>query len=198
MTRTASAPERSGRGREILEVATRLFYEKGYHETTLADIAEVIGFTKPAIYYYYDSKEDLLFEIRDRIVRAALDRVREIIAAEEDPLRRLRAILRNHLGTLLANAEANIVFHEERGVLSEEREESIRQHERRYDRLIREVYAAGVAEGRFRDVDPTIAVGMLLGACNWTYRWFREGGAVSEDDVTDSILGLLSQGYETA
>lgn len=185
----------AGRRSEIIEVATRLFSERGYAATSLEDIAEVIGFTKPAIYYYFASKDEILFEIHDGIVRAGLDRVEAIRKAGGSPADQLEQVLREHIARLLDNVEANLVFAREQAALSEDRAADIRARDRAYERAVRAIYADGVGDGSFRDLDPRVAVGSLLAACNWAHRWYRPGGEYATEDVADMIVGLLMGGY---
>ena len=186
------------RREEILEVATRLFSANGYAGTTLDDIAAAIGFTKPAIYYWFRSKDAILYEIHDRIVSASLQRVAEIRKAGGAPQDQLRAVLESHVATLLANREANEVLHREQHELSPARRRSIRTREAAYETELREIHERGVADGSFRPVDSRIAVGAVLGAVNWMYRWYRPRGEMSIAEVTAAVTGLLERGVLTA
>lgn len=191
------ATERAtGRREQILEVATRLFSERGYAATSLEDVADEIGFTKPAIYYYFESKDEILFEIHDRIVQVGLERVRVIRAGEGDPAAKLELVIREHIRRLLDNVDANLVLVREQAALSPERSADIRKRDRAYEREVREIYEEGIAAGVFRDLDPRVAVGSLLAACNWAHRWYRKEGAYGVDDVADMIVKLLKGGYE--
>jgi AcrR family transcriptional regulator len=197
--RAAPAGGRNANGRDrkaqIIEVATALFREKGYHATSLDDIAERIGFTKPAIYYYFRSKEDILFEIVDGVVHDALARMRAIADRDEPIVDRLHAILVENTRVVLENLDANTVFYNERGLLSPERERMVRDREREYTQLIRDLYVIGVANDELVDVDPTVATSTLLGASIWAYRWFDDRGRLSSDEVADQVAGLLMSGY---
>ena len=183
------------RREQILQVATRLFSQHGYAATSLGDVADVIGFTKPAIYYYFESKEEILFHIHERIVVAGLERVEEIRDGGGDPKAQLEMILMEHVRRLLDNVEANLVFAREQAALGETRAAEIRERDRQYERAVREVYARGVESGDFLDLDPRVAVGSLLAACNWAHRWYRPGGTYSVDDIGEMIVSLLSNGY---
>lgn len=192
---TALPRRSSDRRDQILEVATSLFSERGYAATSLDDIADVIGFTKPAIYYYFRSKDEILFEIHDHIVRDGLDQVEAIMAEDGDPVEQLERVLRSHIRRLLGSVDANLVFAREQAALSPERADDIRERDREYEGRVRSIYAAGVDAGVFRDIDPRVAVGSLLAACNWAHRWYRKDGAYSVEDVADMIVELLGRGY---
>lgn len=183
---------------QILRIATRLFSEQGYDRTTLDDVAEEIGFTKPAIYHWFDSKDQILFEIHRDIVEPALERLREIRRGGGSPRRQLQDILTAHVARVLANRHANTVFARESAALSDTRAELIARMDREYEQEVRTVYAEGVAAGEFVDVDPVVAVGSLLSACSWASRWFREDGPLDADTVVEMIVTLLATGYVRA
>jgi TetR/AcrR family transcriptional regulator, cholesterol catabolism regulator len=179
----------------IVATATSLFTEKGYHETSLGDIADQIGFTKPAIYYYFDSKEDILFSIVENIVESGLERIRLIARRGGSPSERLRDLLAENTRVILENIEANTVFYNSRGLLSADREEGIREREREYTQVVRDLYAEGVAAGEFMDLDPAVATATLLGASIWSYQWFDPRGRLSRDTVANDVADLLMNGF---
>ncbi|MEE8601420.1 TetR/AcrR family transcriptional regulator [Euzebya tangerina] len=186
--------QRSERERQIIEVATSLFRRKGYHVTSLEDLAEAIGFTKPAIYYYFNSKEDILFTIVDGIVEQALERTTAIAEGDGTAGERLHQLLVANTGVLLENLDANTVFYNERGLLTPQREAAIRAREREYTGVVRALYVQGVEDGEFIDMDPAVATATLLGASIWSYRWFDPDGSLSIDEIAVQIADLLLGG----
>lgn len=185
----------TARRRQILDVSTELFHAHGYHATSLDEIAERIGFTKPAIYYYFASKEDILFEIVDQIVDRGLERMQALATREAPAAERLHDLLVENTRVTLEHRTANTVFYDERGLLSPEREQAIRAREREYTAVVHALYAEGVADGELLDVDPSVATSTLLGASIWTLRWFRPDGALSIDEVAAEVARLLMEGY---
>lgn len=194
-TATRTVRRRSDRRQQIIDVATTLFRRNGYHATSLDDIADGIGFTKPAIYYYFESKEDILFEIVDGIVDGALERTTSIAARSDPAADRLHALLVENTRVVLQDLEANSVFYNERGLLSAERESAIRRREREYTRVVYDLFREGVAEGNLVDADATVATATLLGASIWAYRWFDPAGRLDADEVAEEIARLLLDGY---
>ncbi|WP_370324186.1 TetR/AcrR family transcriptional regulator [Euzebya sp.] len=202
MTTTTTATDgkvdrrkRTGRKAQIIDVSTALFREKGYHATSLDDIADRIGFTKPAIYYYFKSKEDILFAIVDEIVDGALERMTAIAETDRSPTEKMHDLLAENTRVILENIDANTVFYNERGLLSAEREQAIRQREREYTRLVRQIYIDGVEAGEFTEVNPAVATNTLLGASIWAYRWFDPRGSLTIEEVAEQIATLLLEGY---
>jgi TetR/AcrR family transcriptional regulator, cholesterol catabolism regulator len=188
---------RRDRRAEILETATRLFCERSYHQTTLDDVALEIGFTKPAIYYYFESKEEILFEIHNRLILLALERMDAIAHGDDGPAARLRTMLRTHMDHVLDMRDAIKVFYSEQGLLSAEREAIIRTNRGSYEHIFHEVYREGVEVGEFRPLDPRIAIGALLGACRSVYMWLPRIGEVDESAAVAQVADLLTFGYVT-
>lgn len=188
-------PRNARRKSEILAAATKLFHEKGYSTTSLDDIADRVGFTKPAIYYYFKSKDDLLFEIVDGIVDDALSRIRDIVTREGSAAERLQDLLVENTRVILENLEANTVFYNSRGLLTPQREQDVRAREREYTQVVRDLYASGVRAGELRDIDPAVASSTLLGASIWTYRWFDATGRLSQERVARDVADLLMHGF---
>jgi AcrR family transcriptional regulator len=182
---------------QIVRIATRLFSEQGYAQTTLDHVATEIGFTKPAIYHWFDSKDQILFEIHRDIVQPALEEVREIRQTGGSPRTQLEAILAAHVRRVLRNRDANTVFAREAAALSPTKAAEIRSMDREYENEVRAVYSQGVAAGEFADVDPVVAVGSLLSACSWVSGWFRDDGPLDADSVVAMIGSLLAAGYES-
>ena len=188
---------RRDRRTEILEAATRLFCERSYHQTKLDDVALEIGFTKPAIYYYFESKEEILFEIHNRLILLALERMDAIAHGDAGPAARLRTMLRTHMAHVLEKRDAIKVFYSEQGLLSEEREAVIRANRDRYEWIFHDVYREGVERGEFQPFDPRIAIGALLGACRSVHMWVPRIGEVDESSAVEQIADLLTYGYVT-
>lgn len=192
--RGGTSPAGAGRRQEILGVAERLFWQKGFHAASMDDVAEAIGLTKPAIYHYFSSKDDILLELRQSIIDAMLELTEGVLEAEGEPADKLRDILITHTEVVLRRRRANKVYHEEQGRLSAVAERPIQASEDAYDEVLRSLYRDGVAAGQLRDIDPGIAVATLLGAMNWSYRWFRPRGELKAPEMAEVIVGLMMDG----
>lgn len=187
------AAQEPARLQEVLDVAGRLFNEKGYRATSLAEIGEALGMNKASLYYYVRSKEDL---IRKLIVRAS-GRLRSVARDPQlDALpadQALERLVREHCAVILE-------FPNEMGLLVQQRRfiearalGDLVERERVYVAYVRGVIARGVTEAIFRPVDPGIATQLVLDTINGLLRWFRVGGKRSAtaaiDEVWTFILG---------
>lgn len=187
----------AGRRKEILEVAERLFWQKGFHAASMDDVAEAIGLTKPAIYHYFRSKDDILLELRQSIIDDMLHLIEGVLEADGSPAVKLRDILVAHTEVVLRRRRANKIYHEEQGTISNGRAKQIAKAEAGYEDVLRRLYDEGVAAGELRDVDAGIAIATILGAINWSYRWFRPGGPLRVAEMARLIVSLLLGGHLT-
>lgn len=178
-------PSKNHRGRkvprkrrgEILDVAARVFHDKGYDATTIQDIADEVGILKGSIYYYISSKEDLLFELLEYVHQAALKAVLEAVERDGDPLQKIHAFVE----TLSAfNAEnrvrMGILLHDFRSLSEPRRREIVRARDR-YDRMLRKLIAEGQEQGIIcPDIDAKLAALAVMGMINTIYQWYRPQG----------------------
>jgi AcrR family transcriptional regulator len=188
----------SARRSELTRQAARLFAEKGYHGTSIGDIAEAMGVQKGSVYAHISSKQDLLWEIASKgagAFHAALDAIPDELAAVE----RLRLALRGHLRVVAEQLEVATVFVREWRYLSDERRDQFLAERRRYDERLRELFREGRDLGELRsDLDLAAAALLFLSAANWAYTWLQQGR--DTDELADRFFGLLvdgMRGYST-
>lgn len=174
-----------------------MFYEKGYVETTLQDIADEMGFTKPAVYYYAKNKEEILVELYDQIVTAAIDSALEISQRDESGAVRFVALAQHHLSTFLEHIEANAVFEVQRTSLSPDAKQKMQALAREYNGILAGVYQQGIVDGSLTPMEPRIAINAVLGMCNTVHRWFNPRGGVPPEALIATIISLISGGLVT-
>ena len=182
----------STRRAELVAVAARLFAERGYHGTSMADLAEAMGVQKGSLYSLTASKQELLVVVtRDGAssFHGALDRVPE----DAGPLERIREALRGHLAVVAAQADAATVFTREWRFLEEPERTAFRAERRRYEERWRELLRDAADRGALRsDLDVEAAVLLVLSAANWAYTWLRPGA--DTDALADRFFGILLDG----
>lgn len=168
---------RSERRAEILQVATEVFYAKGYEAASLQDIAEAMGVKKASLYYYFASKDDLLQTLLPEIIGRGIANARAALAPGGDPLSRLWRLVAAHIRHLTENLADTAVFLHERNAIAPGRRREILADDYQYQALFFDTIQAGQAAGDIRgDLDPKLAALTVLGSANWTYAWFRPGG----------------------
>src|SRR6266542_4323866 len=188
----------SARRQELARQAARLFAEKGFHGTSMEDVASAVGVQKPSLYEYVSSKQDLLYEtMREgaEAFHAALDAIDERLPA----LEKLRLALRGHLRVVAEQRDVATVFVQEWRYLEGERREEIVAERRRYEDRIRALFREGRELGELRtDLDDSTAALLTLSAANWAYTWLQPGR--DTDELADRFYALLidgMRGYST-
>lgn len=173
-TTDSRAPEFGRLSRDtILNESAELFKRHGYRKTRLEDVARVLGVTRPAIYYHFKAKQDLLVAIElraiERLSAVADDVDREDLPAAEMFWRHIEA----HIVYVASHPiEAGIVFEEEEE-LPEEVKQQLRERRRVYTKRLIDLYTEAVIAGDAPSGDPRLAVNTILGAATWVYRWYR-------------------------
>jgi TetR/AcrR family transcriptional regulator, cholesterol catabolism regulator len=182
----------SSRKSELTRQAARLFAEKGYHGTSIGDLAEAMGVQKGSLYAHIDSKADLLWEVaRDGAAafHAALDGVPEELPAPE----KVRCALRAHLRVIAEQLDVATVFIREWRYLEGERREEFLAERRRYEERFRAFFREGRELGSLRsDLDDATATLLALSAANWAYTWLRPG--TDTDELADRFFDFLLDG----
>ena len=182
----------TSRRSELARQAARLFAEKGYHGTSVGDIADALGVQKGSLYSHITSKEDLLY---DALVEgaaafhAALDAIPDDLPATE----KIRLALRGHLGVVAEQLDIATVFVQEWRYLEGERRDEIVAERRRYEERIRDLFREGRELSDLRaDLDEAAAALLLLSAANWAYTWLKAGR--DTDALADRFYALLMDG----
>ncbi len=155
----------------ILRHAARVFAEKGYEGASIRDISRSTGFSLSGLYYYFESKQKLLYLIQIHAFRSILKRLERRLALLRDPEARLRALVNNHLDYFLRHpTEMKVLAHEEQALEDPYRRE-VAEIKRRYYELACGIFEELRKTRRVRRVNPRVAVLSLFGMMNWIYKW---------------------------
>ena len=177
---------------ELTREAARLFAERGYHGTSIGDLAEAMGVQKGSLYAHIASKQDLLYATMREgadAFHAVLDALPERASAPE----RIRLALRGHLRVVSEQLDVATVFVREWRYLEGERRGEIVAERRRYEERVRALFREGRELGDLRtDLDDATAALLLLSAANWAYTWLQPGRATNE--LADRFYALLFDG----
>jgi len=184
------------RTQQIVTASAQLIHQKGFHGTTLQDVAEQLDFTKAALYYYVHDKQDLLFRIHMQALEMALAAVESIAQSERTPPDKLAAFIDNQVRMIASHPDLFTVYFHEKAQLTAEHHEAVTQKERQIVHAIAEVIRDGVATGCFQQVDPTVAAFTIMGASSWVYRWYRPQGRHSIEEVSQILQTVLLSGLE--
>jgi TetR/AcrR family transcriptional regulator, cholesterol catabolism regulator len=180
---------------EILRVAARLFRDKGYRATNLQEVADYFGVRRPAIYYYFSNKVEILLEIHNRLLNTLMAQLEEISAMDISPDEKLRRAMLGQVEVYAENISELAVFIGNEAELPAKEGAQARKEKRRYEEMLEQIYRDGVADGTFVDLDPQITMFTLTGMTSWMYRWYKPGGRYSAAEIAESIVSLARGGY---
>jgi AcrR family transcriptional regulator len=191
----AQAPEVNDRREQILQTAQKLFAEQGFRETNLNDVAEQLGFRRQAVYHYFTSKDEILYELMDRAGQAVIRATEQMFDADLAPDVALAGVVRSHVRQVLSDVDIFRIQFDEMNKLSGERADKMRAEQASYLRSIAKVITAGQKAGLFRKVHAMTQALLIIGMCNWTSTWFRgRRSHPSIDEVADYAAQLAVSG----
>jgi AcrR family transcriptional regulator len=187
---------RAGAGRPVkerlLRVATRLFARHGFEGTSVQDIVDAAGVTKGAMYHYYGSKDDLLFEVYHQLLTMQMSHLTDIVKGSGTPEERLRAAAIDVVQSSLASLDDMIVFFRSLHMLPDDRQTQVRAERRAYHDVFRGLVEEGMAAGVFRtEVSADIIVHYFLSAVNQLGSWFHPEGALTAREVGEQYAEML-------
>jgi AcrR family transcriptional regulator len=188
-----------GREADLLRAATRLFRERGFHATSMQDLAEALGMNRGSLYHYIDSKDDLLWSILTSALDLLAVRVGPMLTATDvSPSQRLADGIREHLRVAADYADELSLIQIELRSLGDERRREMIQRRNAYEDLWRDALRAAMEDGAIRrDADVRLAVIGILSACNWFTQWYRPDGPMSVDQIADGFISLFLRGLQT-
>jgi AcrR family transcriptional regulator len=164
----------------ILAEATRLFAEKGFLGTSVQEIVDAANVTKGALYYYYSSKDDLLYEIYHRVIEKELAMLDRVLAMNLSPADTVDALMTDIVITTAAHRDDVVIFQREMHRLSPEKLRAVRSDRRRYHVAFRGVIEKGQSDGSFRsDVSAELVTIGFFGLVHHYYTWYREDARFS-------------------
>ncbi len=209
-TAEASAADASpwGRGAErdrlralkrdaVLRVAVRMFNERGFHATSLDDVAERLHITKPTLYYYVKNKDEILFECVNIGLRMLQDAIAQEHVRGGSAFDKLVAAMRRYVEIVTDDFGMCVIRVGEDPLPAESRRE-LRRVKAALDGEFRSLIRQGIAEGSIAPCDPKIAAFTLAGALSWIGRWYSADGPLSPDEIARQSIALLAGGLCTA
>jgi AcrR family transcriptional regulator len=191
-SRPALRARYDGRRRELVDAAAVLFAERGYRETSIADLSAATGLAAGGIYHYIGSKERLLVAICDELLDPLLSRAQEIVAADDTPARQLRELLRAWLAHIEAHLPHMLVFAQERHLIEREPQwRAVRRQRKRFEEILDDVLARGEASGSMVFEDRGLTLLALLGMVNYAPQWLRPRGRLSTEQIADGYCEMV-------
>jgi AcrR family transcriptional regulator len=178
----------------ILRAAAKMFVENGYHETSLADIATSLHVTKPTLYYYVSSKEEMLAQIASAALSESESLFRAARDGGRDALDSLRLFMRAYVRAMTGDF-GRCLLAARHLRLAPETQERLLHGFRRIDDFARELFERGVRDGSIAPNDLRMATFVLYGAINWIPHWYRAGGPLTPEEAGEAMFDVLARGF---
>ncbi len=182
----------------IVDASLVLFQQDGYHSVTVDRIVEYIGASKGGFYHNFKSKDELLYEIHDVFISYVIKQSQEAYDQYNTPITRLCAMVQT-LSQVFDVYQAHIiVFYEESRSLPEEYSVLIHKKRDQYRDILQKVIAEGQETNDFRSELPSTIVTMaIVGMINWTYKWFKQTGPLTMEEITEVFTDMILRAIVT-
>ncbi len=175
---------------QILKSSAKIFAEKGFHHTSVRDIARATKMSLSGLYYYFTTKEELLFLIQERCFLTLLQRWEHAAQADLDVRARIRAFAENHLSFFLHNMpEMKVMAHEDES-LTGEFNDKILVLKRRYVKVIMDLMGELQKQEGAKGIDLRVATFALFGMMNWIYTWYQPKRDLGLPQLIEQMLRI--------
>ena len=175
----------------ILAAAVDLFYRQGYGRTTLEQVADSLNVTKPFIYSYFSSKNELLAEICSRAIMLAHESLNRALTQEGTASERLKVVTRDFMAAVLGHQAHAVIYSREEKELAQADRDMINTLRREFDRKLVGLIEDGVASGEFQVQDIRLAALSIGGIIGWSQVWFRPKGRLSIAQASEGAADLV-------
>jgi AcrR family transcriptional regulator len=175
---------------KVLEVSAELFADRGFAATSLQDIADAVGVSRPALYHYVSSKDEILVRLTEGLIVSAGQAISHAMAEQLPADKQLAVVVRALVGPIAESpGRFRLLLTRDASIPPGSREQ-LRDLERTVARSLTSVIDRGIAEGVFRRVDPRSATFAVIGMINWVAWWYTPGGAQTIEQVSDSLVDM--------
>lgn len=180
---------------EILIAASKIIAEKGFHATSMQDIAEAVNLRKASLYHHVASKQEILVELLDIALDMLIEQLQEVISQNLPPREKFKLAMKVYLNTLISNRGlSSVLLIEHRSLDRDLHARHVPQRDR-FEALWRGIIDEGVAQGVFHTEDSHLAIKQVLGIANWTIMWFKPNGALTVSEIAERNADLLLDGF---
>lgn len=179
----------------VIMTAARAFRERGYHNTSLDDIASALNVTKPTVYHYVKNKEQLLFECFRAGLKLIMDGIEEQQDSQATARERLAAVIARYAEAITSDFGWCMVQAENQD-LSPTMSRKVKSLKSEIDQGLRGLIRAGVADGSIRPCDEKMTAFALAGALNWIAHWYRSDDELAAAQIAQRFVELFELGLE--
>lgn len=184
----------SPRREQVLRAAEQLFAERGFHGTSVRDIAEALNIKGGSLYAHIQSKDDLLNDIVTYAATRFFDAVTPIVNSDLLTIEKLRRVIAAHTQVITSDLAAATVYSNEWRNLSDERRAAFVLQRNEYEGMIRSLVRQCIHEGTFAAVDEKFATLLILSSINWIYQWYRPDGLMTAEEISRRLTDMIFNG----
>ena len=182
--------------KDILEAAAQIISVKGFHGTSMQDIAEAVDLRKASLYHHISSKQEILVELLDTALDMLIEELEGVVSQSISPDEKFRLAMRSYIHTLAENLDlSTVLILEHRSLEPKFRRRHIPKRDK-YETLWRDIIEEGVEKNTFNSSDPLLEVKFVLGVANWTIMWYDPSGTYTADQIADHSADLLLSGLK--
>jgi len=191
-----TSPKSDKKVNMIATAAAKLFSKKGYRETSMDDVALSAKLSKGGMYHYFNCKEDILYFILSNFINLLLETLQQDLQKIEDPVEKIRYIIRHHVETYVAHMYSAKALLNEAYNLSAPKLAKIKSKEKQYFSTIAQVLSLYVGH-QLDEEKLKVVTFNLLGMCNWIYSWYSPKGAIDPEQLSQTIFGNFTKGLSS-
>ena len=185
--------EKELRRDHIREIAAKVFAQKGFDRTTIRGIAQEGGISAASVYYYFDSKEDLLYQILDETMTTGLKLIEDIEKRSTNLSEVLIEILQKHTMTAINFDKMKLLVHEQ-SCLKKEHRDALKEKQKEYLAQLTRVFDALKKKGEMRNLNTKVCAFAFFGMVSWAYRWFDPNGNLSTLELAETFSQIFTKG----
>jgi AcrR family transcriptional regulator len=187
-------PRSPQKSKEIHDVVARFFAHRGYHHTSMREIARELGLNQSSLYHYFTSKEDVLFRLMNDAMDDVLEKLEEICASDLPAEHKLKKMLHSYIRSYAGDQERLILLVNEMHSLTEKNRLILVEKQRKYVQLIKSILKELVDEEKMKEIDPSVATFAFFGMVHYTIKWYHKDGPITLDELAGQFVELFTKG----
>ncbi|WP_077213434.1 TetR/AcrR family transcriptional regulator [Bacillus dakarensis] len=176
---------------EILRSAATVFAEKGYHGTTMEEVAAKLLMTKGSMYYYFKNKDDLLFHCNKMVMDISIQTIQDIIDSDQSPTEKLEKAIKAHIKFATSEKSMFMVMDKPNQNFLDDYLPEILELRSQYDKCFDQILVEGIEKDEFDKVDTKMIRMIILGALNWIQQWYKPEGQLSGEEISEAFAAYL-------
>lgn len=180
--------------KQLQRIIARLFANKGYHSTSMREIARELGINQSTLYHYFESKEDILFKLMSDGMDDALETLEKICAIDLPPEEKLKKVLAFYARYSVGEKERVILLINEMNSLNEDYRHILIVKQRRYVEQIKSIMNELASQHKMKDLHPSIATFAFFGMVHYTFKWYHKEGPVGLDELAGLFVEIFTKG----